>query len=84
MSNAHNQAAVFISSQPEAEGAAVSECQTRPAAPDLEQMTRAFLCLIQEDNGCNRMQERAGVPCNKDTRHCGCWLEMMERYEDAE
>jgi hypothetical protein len=49
---------------------------------DPDQLQRAFLRLIQEDNGCNRTTERAGEPCREPQR-CGCWLEMLEHYGDA-
>lgn len=52
-------------------------------ADAIDQLRRAFLRYIQEENGCNRRQERAGEPCREPAR-CGCHLEMMAQYADAE
>lgn len=49
---------------------------------NLDQMTRAFLRYIQKENKCEWLIE-SGVPCQESTR-CGCWLEMMDHYENAE
>lgn len=50
---------------------------------DLDQLTRAFMRYIQELRGCNRMQERCGQPCREAVR-CGCHIEMLGHYQDAE
>lgn len=45
-------------------------------------LRRAFLRFIQEQNGCNATEDRLGTPCGEKV--CGCWVEMMTHYGDAE